>query len=85
MATATLSIKQNNQTGKTEIHIEYESESDSLAHEHENEHRELVKKLLGDSAENSNIIIKRAAKKTPSSLEEKNTLPEIQKEKIKNS
>jgi hypothetical protein len=46
MASATLRLSVDPETGKRTITISYASDADALPHEHEDAHREVVEKLL---------------------------------------
>ena len=63
MAEIKVSLSYNKDTGKKDIRIDYESEPDALPWEHETRHKELVKKILGEDAFDSDkfgeIIVNR--------------------------
>lgn len=48
---AKIIFRYNKKTGQKDIIIDFEAEPGSLRHEHEKKHRDLVKGLVGETAE----------------------------------
>ena len=65
MAELILKLRRNGETGKQDLYIDYESAGDSLPFEHEEEHRDLVKRVLGqldvDALDLGDIYLERQA------------------------